>query len=280
MLELPFAKGHGTRNDFVVFADPDDAWRLDDAQVRLLCDRRAGLGADGVLRAVRSKHALEWGGDPDGWFMDYRNADGGYAEMCGNGLRVFCRFLVEEGLAAGPELVVATRAGLRRGRLCPDGMIEATMGDVALGDCFDVTVAAGEGPTRISARFVDVGNPHLVSFLPPGVGLYGLDLSESPTWEPAGAFPAGVNCEFVQVLDEGELRMRVYERGSAETWSCGTGVVACAAVARHELWPNLDRVVVEVLGGRLSVAFDGAAARLLGPAEIVARGVVRLPERP
>ena len=100
---VTFAKGHGTRNDFVLFTDADDAEPLSPAQVRHLADRRGGVGGDGVLRAVRGAHVPEWEGDPDAWFMDYRNADGSLAEMCGNGVRVFARYLVEQGLAGGGD---------------------------------------------------------------------------------------------------------------------------------------------------------------------------------
>src|SRR5262245_10439805 len=107
---MRFAKGHGTGNDFVVLPDNDDRLDLDAELVRALCDRRAGIGADGVLRVVRTRAAS--GGGPS-WFMDYRNADGSVAEMCGNGIRVFARYLVDHGLAVGPEVAVATRAGTR-----------------------------------------------------------------------------------------------------------------------------------------------------------------------
>src|SRR5260221_11166478 len=114
---MRFAKGHGTGNDFLILPDPDDSLGLSPELVRSLCDRRTGVGADGILRAVRitAHHAPAPGLAVADWFMDYRNADGSIAEMCGNGLRVFARYLLAHGLADGPAFVVATRAGLRQG---------------------------------------------------------------------------------------------------------------------------------------------------------------------
>ena len=140
---VDFAKGHGTRNDFVLIADPDDLLDLSEDQVAFLCDRRAGIGADGILRAVRASQVAEWDGDPDVWFMDYRNADGSIAEMCGNGLRVFLRYLAEEGLVDPGYASVATRSGLRSGRFLADGRIAVTMGPVTFGE--PVTVTRGRG---------------------------------------------------------------------------------------------------------------------------------------
>ncbi|MDR1711843.1 MAG: diaminopimelate epimerase [Propionibacteriaceae bacterium] len=267
MRELSFAKGHGTRNDFVLFTDLDDEIQLSDAEVAFVCDRRAGVGADGTLRVVRGKHIPGWDGDPEILFMDYRNADGSLAEMCGNGLRVFLRYLAQEDLAA---TAVGTRAGLRSGVFCADGLIEVDMGPVVLGRTLSQTCCG----YTFTGRSVDVGNPHLVSFVD-GAVLDSLDLSKQPTWDPPGAFPNGVNNEFVEVLGQGQLRMRVYERGSGETMSCGTGIVAAAAAAQAAYWPN-DQVSVSVPGGTLQVRL-GTTAMLTGPAEIVARGKVWIP---
>ena len=136
-----FTKGHGTENDFVVLLDRDDVLDLTPAVARFLCDRRAGIGGDGVLRAVFSRRVAELAGpaaEAEGavWFMDYRNADGSLAQMCGNGVRVFARFLLDEGLATGPVIPIATRAGVRTATLQPDGQIRVAMGPVRLGrDC-------------------------------------------------------------------------------------------------------------------------------------------------
>ncbi len=265
---LEFAKGHGTRNDFVLFADPDNLLDLTAEQVAFLCDRRGGVGGDGILRAVRANQVPEWSGEPDVWFMDYRNADGSIAEMCGNGVRVFLRYLEEEGLVTGERVSVATRAGLRTGRFLPDGRIAVTMGPVTRGAQVQLSVGAGSWP----ASSVDVGNPHAVAELETDAQLEGLDLSVAPAWEPAGAFPNGVNAEFVVREAPGHLRLRVHERGVGETESCGTGVVAAAVASGHS-----DHCTVEVIGGTLEVDLTGPEAVLIGPAVVVARGTCLLP---
>ncbi|MCA0253243.1 MAG: diaminopimelate epimerase [Actinobacteria bacterium] len=264
MRELAFVKGHGARNDFVLFTDPDGRVELSDAEVAAVCDRRAGIGADGVLRAVR---------DADGqWFMDYRNADGSVAEMCGNGLRVFLRYLAAEGLVHAEQVTVGTRAGQRTGSFLPDGRIAVTMGAVGIG--------ADRPEVRIGERCwsgipADVGNPHLVSVVADEAELDSLDLSTPPDVVP-GRFPQGVNAEFVVPLRPGHVRMRVHERGSGETEACGTGVVA-VAVAVGGATAGGAPVRVTTPGGDLEVHVrpDGEAV-LTGPAVLVARGVLDL----
>ena len=162
MRGLSFAKGHGTENDFVLVVDRENMQPVDREQVVRICDRRAGIGGDGLLRAVLAKHVDGWDGDGDLWFMDYRNADGSIAEMCGNGVRVFVRYLVDEGLAYGPVVPVATRAGVREAELLPDGRIRVAMGPVVVAP-EAVRIVTADG-TAYSARPVDVGNPHAVSF--------------------------------------------------------------------------------------------------------------------
>ena len=269
-----FAKGHGTQNDFVVLVDRENMHPLSAEHVRLLCDRRAGLGGDGVLRAVLAKHVEGWRGDGDLWFMDYRNADGSLAEMCGNGVRVFVRHLIDEGLAYGPTLTVATRAGERDVDVLPDGRIRVAMGPVVVAPA-GVTITTVDG-TEHRATPVDVGNPHAVSFVP---DVAAVRLAGPPTY-PADAFPEGVNAEFVQTLGRHHVAMRVFERGSGETRSCGTGCVAVAAAAvtraPHQADPSPDHPVtfrVEVPGGAVEVELSDQAY-LTGPAVIVARGVL------
>lgn len=264
MHSLEIAKGHGTRNDFVLFVDREGLISLTDAQVAGLCDRRSGIGADGILRAVRAGLMPEWRGEPELWFMDYRNADGSIAEMCGNGLRVFLRFLAEEDLIdASAPVRVATRAGLRIGTFENDGSISVTMGAVTLGEQVEVSLNA----RTWAARSANVGNPHAVVQVDSAKTLTELDLSTQPGWSPASAFPNGANVEFVVVEEPARLRLRVHERGVGETESCGTGVVAAAAV----LAPN-SRCQVRVPGGVLQVDTTGPEAILTGPAVIVGRG--------
>lgn len=269
---VAFGKGHGTQNDFVLLPDPDGALALTAARVRALSDRRAGVGGDGVIRLVRTE-AMD---DPATalcqdaeWFMDYRNADGSFAEMCGNGVRVFARYLVELGLVEPAELrsgiVVGTRGGPKRTWSANDGSISVEMGRAVVGEVSWTTLAG----TRFTGLAVDVGNPHLACIT--DHDLTGLDLTEQPAYDPT-AFPHGVNVEFVTPPRDGEVRMRVHERGVGETRSCGTGTVAAAAAVLSRAGRDSGELGVTVPGGRVSVSLDGGAAVLTGPAVVLARG--------
>jgi diaminopimelate epimerase len=260
---LPFLKGHGTENDFVVLPDVDAALELTESRVRVLCDRRRGLGADGVLRVVRAKAVADRPSDVDDdvWFMDYRNADGSVAEMCGNGVRLFARYLVESGLEPGPEFVVGSRAGARPVVVHPDRTVTVHMGPVRVLDRSAATVSGREFP----GVAVDVGNPHLVCSL--DGGLDELDLTVQPGHDRA-RFPHGVNVEFVVPVAPDRVRMRVHERGVGETRSCGTGTVAVVAAVLG----GPGELTVEVPGGVVQVTIDDSGSTLTGPAVFVARG--------
>ncbi|MEW2352752.1 diaminopimelate epimerase [Spirillospora sp. NPDC029432] len=272
---MRFVKGHGTENDFVILPDADGGLDLDAASVARICDRRAGIGADGVLRVVRAKAA----GDPAAeaqagdaeWFMDYRNADGGIAEMCGNGIRVFARYLVDSGLAAPGEWDVATRAGLRRVTLGASGDVSVDMGPPEYLGTGEASIA---GRVHTGTR-VSMGNPHLAC--PAGEPVAGLDLTRAPVFDPA-AFPEGVNVEFFRPVGERHVEMRVYERGSGETRSCGTGTVAVAAAAARGAGAAegdaAGEWTVDVPGGRVLVTLDGRTSHLRGPAVLVAEGEI------
>jgi diaminopimelate epimerase len=255
-----FVKGHGTENDFVVLPETPVS-DFDAELVRALCDRRAGIGADGVLRVHR---------DGDGqWFMDYRNADGSVAETCGNGIRVFARYLVTAGVASPGPLQVGTRSGVRRVEVPADGGdITVDMGQAA--PLPDAVVTVGD--REFKARGWSMGNPHLV-VLDAGE-LDSLDLSVAPLVHPATSYPDGVNVEMVETVGSQHIRMRVHERGSGETRSCGTGACA-AAVAAMEAAQAWTPYTVDVPGGRLRVEWtrDGAVL-LTGPAVLVASGEV------
>lgn len=275
---MHFTKGHGTGNDFVIIPDPDGVLSLPPERVAELCDRRFGIGADGVLRVVRAAK------EPDGvafaadaeWFMDYRNSDGSIAEMCGNGVRVFARFLVANGLATpGAEgLPVATRAGVVVAVVEGDS-IRVHMKSPRVYAASTATV----GPLTFPGVAVDCGNPHLVCGVHDGLDLSSLDLTSSPGFD-RGLFDQGVNVEFVVAGDPVEgadlhVSMRVHERGSGETLSCGSGALAVGAAALRDAGRETGVVAVDVLGGRLTVTHDEAGRWwLAGPAVLVATGEV------
>jgi diaminopimelate epimerase len=268
-----YVKGHGTENDFVLLPDPEREIDLTARLVAALCDRRAGIGADGVLRLVLAAT------DPEGaemadqarWFMDYRNADGSVAEMCGNGIRVFARYLVDAHLESPGELAIATRDGVKHVRLGMTGDVTVDMGPATVADETELKVSAGG--RSWPAVSVDVGNPHAVAFVDDLADAG--DLTEAPVTEPA--FPDGVNVEFVTDRGERHIAMRVHERGVGETRSCGTGACAAmAAAATRAGDAGPTSYVVDVPGGRLIVAQrpDGHV-ELTGPAVLVADGELR-----
>ncbi|CAG7597955.1 diaminopimelate epimerase [Leucobacter soli] len=288
---LAFTKGHGTGNDFVLFTDPEGEIELTPEQIRMLCDRRFGVGADGVIRAVRSRAIPEGAAileaEPEAeWFMDYWNADGSPSEMCGNGIRVYAHYLIEEGLVA-PErrdtLPIGTRAGVKDVLAGASGYT-VDLGRWRLGD--DSLVSARGLHVARPGLGIDVGNPHVVTVLADDAKLDGLDLTEAPGLDPAPEH--GANVEFVvpedPLLKDGvaRIRMRVHERGSGETLSCGTGAAAAALAFRHwggEGMPSSWSV--EVPGGRLGVRMfpteEGEHVSLSGPAELVYTGTIDLP---
>ena len=274
---MEFSKGHGTENDFVLLPDAGGALRLTPERISALCDRRRGLGADGVLRVI---HAGDLG-EPvpagiadDDWFMDYRNADGSVAEMCGNGVRVFAHYLHAAGLEQRREFVVGSRAGARPVVVhASDGAYGEVSVDMGEAQVF------GQGHTDVAGvsfggLAVDLGNPHLacVTERP----LEDLDLIRAPGFDH-GQFPDGVNIEFVTPLVPAEgmtVSMRVHERGVGETRSCGTGTVAAAVAALHRSGVHAGCVRVRTPGGELQVTVDAQTTYLRGPAVLVARGVI------
>jgi diaminopimelate epimerase len=275
---IKFTKGHGTGNDFVILPDPDGALELTPSLVARLCDRRFGIGGDGILRVVRSaKHpdAAGYASEAE-WFMDYWNGDGSPAEMCGNGVRVFARYLVAQGLATpGPlGLPIATRAGVVVA-LIEGPTVRVHMRSPSVYAASTATV----GPLTFPGVAVDCGNPHLVCGLHDGVSLDSLDLSAAPGYD-SSLFGAGVNVEFVRSaapLADADLHvaLRVFERGSGETLSCGTGCLAVGAVALRDAGRSTGTVAVDVPGGRVTVTHDEQDRWwLAGPAVLVATGEV------
>lgn len=283
---LAFTKGHGTENDFVLVPDLDGVLDLLPSQVARLADRRAGIGGDGVIRVVPTRAAAEeevrsQSSEAD-WFMDYRNADGSPAEMCGNGTRVFAAYLRREGLETADEFPIATRAGVKHVRFEPGGLIAVNLGSWRFADLADASddgidaLVHLDGHQPFSAVSLDLGNPHTVVALPEAIDLAGLDLSRPPVVNPAPRH--GTNVEFVRPQGPGHISMRVHERGVGETRSCGTG--ACAAALATRFWAGEgapDVWTVDVPGGRLRVtALPGQEVELAGPAELVADGMTTL----
>ncbi|GGQ34875.1 diaminopimelate epimerase [Streptomyces mutabilis] len=273
---IAFLKGHGTENDFVIVPDPENAIDLPPAAAAALCDRRAGIGGDGLLHVVRSAahpEAKEMAAEAE-WFMDYRNGDGSVAEMCGNGVRVFARYLQRAGYATEGDLAVATRGGVKTVHLAKNGDVTVGMGRALLPEG-DVEVSVGE--RSWPARNVNMGNPHAVAFV---ADLdHAGDLYSPPPFRPATAYPDGVNVEFVVDRGPRHVAMRVHERGSGETRSCGTGACAVAvATARRD---GADPAVtgtpvtytVDVPGGTLVITeHPDGEIEMTGPAVIVAEG--------
>jgi diaminopimelate epimerase len=270
---MRFLKGHGTENDFVILPDPDGVVDLPAALVAKICDRRAGIGADGVLRVARTKQSHEVAELASGaeWFMDYRNSDGSVAEMCGNGTRVFARYLLDAGLESASDFKVATRGGLRGIHVESNGDITVDMGKPRIGGESVASLGGHEYP----GLCVDMGNPHLAC--PIGDPVAQLDLNHQPGFDP-GVFPAGVNIELFNPVGTSRAVMRVFERGSGETRACGTGAVATAVAAANLSGETTGTWTVEVLGGTLTVILEEETSYLSGPAVIVASGELMLAE--
>lgn len=276
-----FAKGHGTENDFVLLPDLGGQFDLNPAVVSALCDRRRGLGADGVLRVLTAGAAvaagilarLPDGVDGDDWFMDYRNADGSAAQMCGNGVRVFTHYLRSSGLEHRAEFVVGSLAG-------PRPVVVHAVDDYRA----DVTVEMGKvsrlgagtatvGGRRLTGLGVDVGNPHLACLVADLTddALSALDVG-APVEFDRTRFPDGVNVEVLTPARDGAVRMRVHERGVGETRSCGTGTVAAAVAALDYDGASTGSVLVRVPGGEVAVEIAENTSYLRGPSILVARG--------
>ena len=272
---MEWVKGHGTENDFLLLDDHSGQayGDLDPELVATLCHRRRGVGADGVLRVIRSSAyadpAAQASSGEAEWFMDYRNADGSTAQMCGNGLRVFALHLAQAGLIDKREPVcIGTRAGAKSVRFEDGDRIVVDMGRPVVGGEVKVAVGSHTWP----ALSVDLGNPHAVAFVE-DLAQAGA-LAQPPSYDTAD-FPDGVNVEFAVRLGAGRIALRVHERGVGETRSCGTGACAAAvATALADRTPRPAAYEVDMPGGRLEVTGrPDDDLELAGPARIVARGV-------
>ena len=250
---LHATKGHGTENEFILVLDGD----LTSRQIAALCNRDAGAGADGLIQ-IRKKSGT--------WFMDYRNNDGTLAEMCGNGIRVMAKYLVDRGLESRATFEIDTRDGVKDIQMKSDGRISVGIGRVVI-ESGVPTVQYGSNSW--DGVKVSVGNPHAVVFVE-SLSIFPEHLSK-PKVTPEDLFPEGVNVEFVEILGERHLAMRVFERGVGETRSCGTGTCAVAvasATRAHVVGASSWRV--DVPGGSLDIDIDDTGyVTMTGPAVLV-----------
>jgi diaminopimelate epimerase len=249
--------GHGTHNDFVLVFDPENKILFTPEQIKKICDRKVGIGSDGFIKIIKVDGA---------WFMDYSNSDGSVAEMCGNGIRVMARYLTDRGYQASGIYAINTRDGRKFLSVPDEGDISVNMGKVTQ---VNGEVSVIQNSKTFVGLNIDVGNPHAVVFTDDleTVG----DLKKAPVVLPEDAYPEGVNIEFVEILDNGEIKMRVFERGVGETQSCGTGTCAVALAATIKSKKTLPiKWVINPPGGRLVVEIDGHSnATLTGPAVLV-----------
>jgi diaminopimelate epimerase len=290
MTSIAFTKGQGTGNDFVLVLDAEGELSLSSKQIAKICDRRFGIGADGFIRVVKSAKLPEGqeilAVEPTAiWFMDYYNSDGSAAEMCGNGIRVFARYLLDRGLAkieGGSTLAVGTRSGVKDLTQGSNGFA-VDLGRWKLTNEFTVE-AKGIEVARPS-QGIEIGNPHVVVALSSDAELKQLKLFEAPIVEPAPV--NGANVEFVvpnepMIKDGvGYFSFRVHERGVGETLSCGTGIAAAALATRY--WAGAsapNQWQVQALGGVVAVRMfateDGEHVSISGPAELTFDGEIDL----
>ncbi len=249
---MDFLKAEGLGNDFIVVTEPFD---VPPERIAELCTRKKGIGADGVLEITAVDDATV--------AMRYWNADGGPAEMCGNGLRCVALIAVETGIVPGPSLVVQSSVGEHQATVFPGGIVRAFVGEPHAFRTEELNVAG------YTVRPIGVGNPHAVLFVDDvedtdvtGIG---------STIETDAIFPDGANVEFVEFDEGNRIKVRIWERGVGETLASGTGSTAAAFAAR-EARDLGDGVTVEMPGGELLIEFDDAGAWMTGPAAIVYRG--------
>ena len=287
-------KAHATGNDFVVYLDEDGTHEPTADEVRFLCDRHFGIGGDGLIRLAHPQAVSDVNerqiadcaaGDAD-WFMDYRNADGSLAEMCGNGTRAITLFAQRQGIAdqpGGKPFHLGTRAGVKILTSLGDvpglgkDVFQVEMGAWKRGDVdgYEVTIPGTSGSAR--GTFVDTGNPHVVAVLEDAFAslpnVEDLDLITKPVVAPE--IPSDQNVEFVRIDeqsegdDAGEATMRVNERGCGETLSCGTGLCATAITLRAKT--GIDHWTITVRGGTLRVDVTDEDVKLTGSATIVGK---------
>jgi diaminopimelate epimerase len=286
-MRIQFTKMQGAGNDFIVLDETQSRFALTAQQFQFLANRNFGVGADQILSVLPSP-------EPDIDF-EYRihNADGGEVEQCGNGARCFARFVFDRGLTHKRMIRVQTRKGVITPQVCEDGRVTVDMGaprfalsdlpftahalaPVPVGD-WEAWPLALSATESVSVGLVSMGNPHAVQ------RVNDVDtapvLAQGALIERHACFPQRVNAGFMQVLDRQHIRLRVFERGSGETLSCGTG--ACAAVVAGIRWGYLDpEVQVQTRGGILQIQWHGgdASVMMTGPAVTVFQGEIDIPD--
>ncbi len=282
-MEIRFQKMHGAMNDFVVFHDFDRAVNLSSEQVRSICHRRAGIGADGVI-VIRKSSVADF-------FMDYINADGSIAEMCGNGIRCLAKYVYDNGYSTKTTLAIETRSGIKVVELFAgsDGKISRVRVDMGKPifnpqqipvnihtDNLPITDYPVEADGRtFSAAILSMGNPHCVIIT--GEDLDSLVREFGPVIEKNSLFPARTNVEFITVANRGRIVMRVWERGSGETLACGTG--ACAAMVAAVLKDRVGKsAIVQLPGGDLEIEWKSAEypVFMTGEAILAYNGVITI----
>jgi diaminopimelate epimerase len=283
-MDLAFTKMHGCGNDFVVVDDRTEEVDLDPSAVAMLCDRHFGIGADGMILV---RPATDPAAD---YYMHYINADGSLAEMCGNGIRVFAKYLFDRDLVDDGRLTVQTLGGLKLIDVVPDdvgvfALARVDMGAPVLtaadipttlpGDpVVDAHVVTAAGEADVTC--VSMGNPHAVLWVD--------DVDDAavttlgPAIEELDAFPRATNVEFAHVVDPSRIRLRVWERGVGETLACGTG--ACATLVAGVLTGRCSRsAIIELPGGEMRIEWpEGGSVFMTGPAEQVFEGVWHIPD--
>jgi diaminopimelate epimerase len=282
-MEIQFKKMHGTLNDFVLLHDMNNEVHLTREQIVGVCDRRGGVGADGII-VVRPSDSADF-------FMDYMNSDGSLAEMCGNGIRCLAKYAYDNGLTKKTVLPVETRAGVKVVEIftAADGTVDRVRVDMGKPlfqpEVIPVLIPGTGTPfldhpitalgRELRATILSMGNPHCVIFVDEDPDPFPAQFG--PVLEIHPLFPARTNVEFVKVIDRSRLKMRVWERGSGETFSCGTG--ACASAVAGSLKGLTDsRAVVELRGGDLEIEWNGidSSVFMTGTATLVYQGVITI----
>ena len=289
-MQISFTKMQGAGNDFVVLDETKNRLNLSPAHYRFLADRHFGIGADQIL-TVRPSPA-------PGIDFEYviHNADGAEVEQCGNGARCFARFVRDQGLTTKDRLRVQTLGGVIEPQLTPDGRVTVNMGvpvfalpeipfdaqgltppTSGLWEKWPLELTGDAEPAIVLVAVISMGNPHAVQVVD-DVDTAPV-LAQGPLIERHPRFPNRVNAGFMQVVDRGHIRLRVYERGAGETLACGTG--ACAAVVAGIRLGLLESTVeVQTRGGTLTISWAGASAPVMmtGPAVSVFHGEITLPD--